>query len=365
MFTTSSPATSTDARVGGRAAQLRFVPKKGRVAVLLNANAKRVTPKVVESMSRVVPEEDLFFSRSLDDCASIADAVVQRRYDLVFAGGGDGTIVQTMNSLIQAADRAASGLYRPPLPDLGVLRLGTGNALAAAFGSGEPIEDVVRALAGKTPLARPVSLIEERPTGAVFPFASLGYDAQLLNDFHEMVRSSPGSMGRMMSKSLAGYFVALFTRTIPHEFSAERPRLRIVSTGRCSIMDPETDEEVPLATGATLFEGAARGVTFGTTPFYGFELKMFPFAERRSDRFHLRVSTAGIHKLLMNLPAMWKGTWRTPEFLDFLVEGVTIESSVPVPYQSSGDARGLVDKLDVRLSPRTFRVLDDRGADRR
>ncbi len=357
MFTTSTPEQVSDHRFVSPA-HARLMARKGRVAVLLNANAKRVTEKVRDSIAQLMPKDDLFFSRSLDEAESIARTLIERRYDVVLTGGGDGTIVQTMNNLIRAADRAACGLYRPPLPDLGALRLGTGNALAGATGAGAPLDDIVKVMAGKGPIARPLQLIEETGSGNVFPFASVGYDAQLLNDFHNLVQSSTTQTGRAMSKSLAGYFYALFTRTVPTELRGEKARVRVVSTGRCSIMNPENDEEIPLAPGATLFEGIARCIAMGTTPNYGYNVKIFPFAERRSDRFHLRVSTAGISQLLFHLPSLWKGTYRSPDFIDFLVEGVRIESSNEMPYQSAGDARGSVSNLELRLSHRTFRVLD-------
>lgn len=355
MFTSASPQPVSDRSFPS---ELRMPMRRGRVAVLLNANAKRVTRSVQDAFSKVIPGEDLFLSRSLDQAEDFASTIIDRRYDVVMAGGGDGTIVQTMNSLIRAADRAACGLYRPRLPDLGILRLGTGNGLAAACGAGRPLEDVLRVMAGKGPLARPLQLIEERDTGCVFPFASLGYDAQLLNDFYDLNRSASTDMSKAMAKSLGGYFYALFTRTVPTELKHDKARVRIVSTGRCSMLDPETDEEVPVETGGTLFEGVARSIAMGTTPYYGYKLKIFPFAERRTDRFHLRISTAGIPKLLFHLPSLWKGTLRMPEFVDFLVESVRIESSAPMPYQTSGDARGKREHLDLALSSRTFRVID-------
>jgi diacylglycerol kinase family enzyme len=357
MFTNTTPEQVSDNRFVSPA-HARLLAKKGRVAVLLNANAKRVTERVRDQVAQVVPKDDLYFSRSMEEGEQIAHTLIDRRYDVVLTGGGDGTIVQTMNNLIKAVDRAARGLYRPQLPDLGALRLGTGNALAGATGAGEPIDDILKVMAGKGPLARPLALIEEANTGTVFPFASVGYDAQLLNDFHNLVGDATTKVGKAMSKSMAGYFYALFTRTVPAELRNDKARVRVVSTGRCSIMDPETDEEVPLAPGATLFEGLARCVAMGTTPYYGYNVKVFPFAERRSDRFHLRVSTAGISKLLFNLPALWKGTFRSPDFIDFLVEGARIETTAPMPYQSAGDARGAITALDLRLSSRTFRVLD-------
>lgn len=357
MFTTSTPEQVYDHRFVSPA-HARLMAKKGRVAVLLNANAKRVTERVRDSVAQIMPKDDLFFSRSLEDAEQIASTIIERRYDVVLTGGGDGTIVQTMNNLIRAADRAACGLYRPPLPDLGALRLGTGNALAGATGAGKPIDDIMKVMAGKGPIARPLALIEETGSGNVFPFASVGYDAQLLNDFHGLVTSSTTPTGKAMSKSLGGYFYALFTRTIPTELRGDKARVNVTATGRCSVMNPETDEEIPLAPGATLFEGVARCVAMGTTPFYGYNLKIFPFAERRSDRFHLRISTAGIPQLLFHLPALWKGTFRSPDFIDFLVEGARIETSTSMPYQTAGDARGQIDNLELRLSHRTFRVLD-------
>jgi diacylglycerol kinase family enzyme len=333
--------------------------RRGRVAVLLNSNAKRVTKGVKSDFSKVVPAEDLFLSSSIDEAERFADTIIDRRYDVVMAGGGDGTIVQMMNSLIRAADRAAVGMYRPRLPDLGILRLGTGNGLASACGARSPIEDTLRVLSGKGPMARPLQLIEERDTGIVFPFASLGYDAQLLNDYVDVHKAAKTDFGRKMKKSLGGYFYALFTKTIPTELSAAKARVRVTSMGRASMLDPETDEEVPIELGATLFEGVARAISLGTTPFYGYKMKIFPFADRRTDRFHLRISTAGIPKLLFHLPSLWKGTLRMPEFVDFLVEGIRIEASSPMPYQTAGDARGTREYLELAMSGRTFRVLDD------
>ncbi|MCC7380537.1 MAG: hypothetical protein IT384_01805 [Deltaproteobacteria bacterium] len=357
MFTSTSPQVSDSSYL--RPAAMRALGRNPRVAVLLNANAKRVTREVKKDLAKVVPGDDLFFSRSLEEAEDFAHRIIDRRYDVLLAGGGDGTINHTMNTLIRAADRASFGMYRPRLPDLGVLRLGTGNALASACGAGRPVDDVLRVLNGKAPFARPLRLMEERDSGTVFAFGSLGYDAQLLNDFVDLNQSVKSKAGRAVSKTLAGYFYALFTRTLPHDLSAKHARVRIVSNGRCSMLDPETDEEVPVELGATLFEGVARSVLLGTTPFYGYKMQIFPFAERRSDRFHLRISTAGIPTLLWNLPALWKGTLRCPEIIDFLVEDIHLETTEPMPYQLSGDARGTRTSLDVRLSERSFRLLDD------
>ena len=62
-----------------------------RVAVVLNANARHVTASVIRSLSHVVVEEDLFVSRSPMHVRRIARTVLERRYPIVFCGGGDGS----------------------------------------------------------------------------------------------------------------------------------------------------------------------------------------------------------------------------------------------------------------------------------
>jgi diacylglycerol kinase family enzyme len=335
--------------------ELRLVPRESRVAVILNANAKRVNARVKKAFEAIVPAGDLFFSQSMEEGQEHAKQIIERRYDTVLAGGGDGTITATMNMLLRAHQRSSS---RNLLPDIGILRLGTGNGLAVMTGADDPIAEVARVLGGERPAARPLRLIEDVRTGWSFPFCSIGYDAQVLNDYVDLVGDSKTKLSKALAKSLAGYFYALGTRTIPHEIKGGRSHVRIVSTGRASIVDPETDEEIPLERGATLFEGPARSVSAGTSPYYGYGLCVHPFARKRSDRFQIRVSTAPISYLLARLPSLWKGTMRSQHIFDFLCEGAVIETSEKMPLQMSGDARGTVDRLELRLSDRAFRLLD-------
>lgn len=345
----------------GPRGQLRLVPRENRVAVLLNAHAKRVNSRVRRLLEEVVPQEDLFFSRSMEEGAEQARTILERRYGTLMVGGGDGTLVATMNLLLSAAAQLARGSSRHALPDLGILRLGTGNGLATLTGSGAPLTDLSAALAGERTQVHTLPLVEDVKSGWVFPFASAGYDAQLLNDYLDIVNAVESPLAKTFAKSLGGYFYALGTRTIPAEMRGRRPHVRLVSVGRSSIIDPETEEEVALEAGSTLFEGSARAVLVGTSPFYGYALKVLPFARRRSDRFHVRVSSASIPFILSHLPGLWKGTLKTPQFVDFLSEGVRIESSVPLPVQMGGDGRGYTDRLELRLSDRCFRFLGGAG----
>src|SRR5205807_1259610 len=117
-----------------RSAELEVVPPKPndepRVAVLLNANARKVTDRVVRTLSHAVPEGDLFLSRSELDCRRIAQAVLDRRYHTLFLGGGDGTFMSFVNEILNQIDVRRRHHASQPLPRFGVLKLGTGNSVA-------------------------------------------------------------------------------------------------------------------------------------------------------------------------------------------------------------------------------------------
>src|SRR5262245_23708976 len=130
------PAPSRERRVEAR-------PR--RVAVVLNANARRVDAETQRWVRSVVPERDLFLSRRIEECPGIAREIVHAGFDAVLWGGGDGTFANGVAEVV-AATRALGRR----LPEMGVLRLGTGNAIADAIGAGKATpeglaDDLVRA----------------------------------------------------------------------------------------------------------------------------------------------------------------------------------------------------------------------------
>lgn len=324
-------------------------------AILLNANAKQVDAGLVRALRARMDAEDVFVSRSLEQARAHISTILARGYATLMLGGGDGTISSALQ-LLSEAEKANDHKVRN-LPDLVILKLGTGNALAALAQSGKPLDDVERVLSNGTAASMALRVLEAPEHGRIFPFGSMGYDAQMLNDHHDLLAKTKHPVARRFVKSVGGYVYALATRTVAAEVQRPTSRFRITSAGRASLIDPESGEELPLASGSTLFEGVARAVLVGTTPFYGYGMKVLPHASRRLDRFHLRVSTASIAYLVMNLPAVWKGSLRTSNFLDFLVEDVTVASNQPLPVQLSGDASGAMQSLRVRLSDRRFCLL--------
>jgi len=327
-----------------------------KVAVLLNANAKRVTDKVIRRVSHVVPEGDLFVSRSIDSCAEIARKVVEGGYGTVFTGGGDGTFVAFVNAL--QAELASQGLARGPR--YGLLRLGTGNALATLVGAsalaGDGIlDDILRARANEVPSVRRLELLT--CDGKLAPFAGLGYDAALLNDYNLLKNNA--SLAKPLVATQVGYLLALGLKTLPHYTVHRKPvQGEIVSEGRAYKLGPDGAPTHTFEPGDVIYRGGLNVVAAGTVPCYGFGFKMFPFAGKRRGFFQLRASAVSGATCVANLPSLWKGTWRHPGVHDFMVEKATVRFERPMPLQVGGDAEGVRDSVALGMADKTVDLVD-------
>src|SRR5262245_37529240 len=166
-----------------RSPTLQTVPESkatlDRVAVVVNGNARQVTEDLVEVLDQIVQSGDLFVSRDLAEAERIARTIAERRYHTVLTGGGDGTFVHMVTLIV----REARALGDAP-PRFGLLKLGTGNALAWVLGSQDARKQGVVADLGRLRTeggSRALRLINVEDT--LTPFAGLGVDAICLEHY--------------------------------------------------------------------------------------------------------------------------------------------------------------------------------------
>ena len=352
-----------------RQTELRVVPQadvqpEPRVAVHLNANARKVSDRVVRALSHVVPEEDLFISHDLHGCRAIARAVVERRYDIVFTGGGDGTFVGFLNEIYRELE-ARPGQFRQCAPRFGVLRLGTGNGLATLVNAsplrGDGIlDDVLRARAGELASFRTVDLL--LVNGKRSHFAGLGADGKLLNDFVWVKENLGKGVLKSMLSGAGGYVASIALRTAPHFIST-------TSQLECEVYNGQSGPAYRLRTdgavmaehapGEMLFRGELAMCAAATIPYYGFGLKMFPFAGRRRGMMHLRLASEVTSlKAIANLPRLWNGSWFCEGFRDFHAREFKVRFARPAPLQIGGDAEGYRDEVTMRVADEPIEVAD-------
>jgi diacylglycerol kinase family enzyme len=347
------------------------VPDSEKIAVVLNANARRVTRGVLRRIWRLMGKDHVYYSRSIDEAEGFVREIVQKGYGTVLCGGGDGTITNLINMLYRYIDESnhwrqllfeRTGEIQPLLgrPRIGSLKLGTGNGLSGVLGTTAPIENLVRVLENK--VGRTVSIPMIEAEGEHFFFGGQGYDAQILNDYNWIKEKLTTPILSYFSKGLPGYFTAILSRTMPRAIlSGASVEMRVINTGsQCYYIDPRRgDRLVEVEHGEVLFEGPLTMAGVATTPFYGYGLKVYPFAGLHQNLMHLRLADMSPMHAFFSIPSMWKGSLRSFRHIkDFWIESVRIELARPFPYQHSGEGKGYRDLIEYRLSDRRVEFLD-------
>ncbi|MGB5191501.1 MAG: diacylglycerol kinase family protein [Polyangiales bacterium] len=331
--------------------------KGGRVAVVLNGNARQVTDQLVESFDQVVRSGDLFLSKSLDEAQSIAHEIVDADYPVVLTGGGDGTFVQMVTSITKEAKARGQ---RPPC--FGLLKLGTGNSLAWALGAGTSGEGVIADLErlSQQSTHRDFRLIEVQDL--LTPFAGAGFDALGLQHFHEvraLVRHLP-FIGKRATGAVS-YAISIPTRTIPELAIRPRMRVRIVNRGSDITKLDRNGQPTghPIPNGEVVFEGACIAALVSTIPYWGFGVKVFPFAENRpADRFCLRVVATHPLHVAAHMLSVWKGTYRHDGLLDFYADDVELEFDERTAIEIGGDPAEMTRSMRAHLHPDPIKLID-------
>jgi diacylglycerol kinase family enzyme len=335
----------------------RSVPEQGRkVAVVLNANARRVDGETLSWVSAVVPSRDLIVSRSLDELPDIAARLTADRYDAVLWGGGDGTFSSGLAAMVAATEQA-----RRPLPEMGVLRLGTGNALAETIGAASATRDGLardlhraRAAASR----RQLSLIDVEGRPALF--CGFGLDAQILDDFGRTVEGlRKAGLADALRSANTRYFLAVASRSIPRFVLSQRTEVVAVNRGAPAIRVDADGRQVgkPIGTDRVIWRGKVTLASCATIPFYGLGLRMFPHAQRDPRRFQLRLSDASAAWTLAHLPRIWDGGYQGAHIHDFLVDRVELVLSRPAPFQAGGDLIGDRTAVVVGRREKTITVV--------
>ncbi len=329
----------------------------GPFAIYLNSNARRVSADIVGQIEELVPPDDIFFASTPEDGDQFARTILDRRYPTVFTGGGDGTVVQLINALWRAS---LARPERPPLPALGVLSLGTGNALSLLVSSGNPIQDLKTYVTNPSLDTWTISLVDVE--GHLFPFASLGVDAEILNDYVDVKTRFGAGRLKPLFQNVGGYFFAFFGATAPRHIKGfvegRNLTVRITNLGvEAWRIGAEGVRGRAYGAGDILYEGPAVATVAGTTPTYGYGMRLLPWADRHPGFMQLRVSNVPLSWSLLQIHKVWDGTFSAEGLHDFYASEVRLEYSQPVPFQVAGDVAGMREKVEFRVVPEAVRLL--------
>jgi len=320
----------------------------------VNGNARRLGGRMRGKLERVLPGA-VRFTESLDDARATIRAEIRRGADLIVLGGGDGTVVMGL-TLIGEACRAAGKRE----PAIGILRMGSGNAIADTVGaSDDVIEDLARIVRGGG-ARREVPLLDV--LGVRAPFVGMGVDALLLEDHAAVDRVVDRvPIARSLMGGATRYALAVALRSMPRFAAGARPNAIVTNLGAPAIemrrTGPTGREE---RAGEMLWKGTCTLVAGATIPFFGFGLKMFAFATTRHDKFHLRCGDAGLFEIMRNTPAAFRGEYFSERVTDFLCDRVSIALDQDTAIEAGGELLGRRNHVELAMSaPITMVALEN------
>ena len=363
--------------------------KRGQTAIVLNTNARSVTPRVVETAVATLGESNVYVTTSAAQAQAAARDIWQQGYSLVIPVGGDGTLSSLVNLMCnvirQENENETMTLEQAmaKLPVMAYLPLGTGNGVGSVVGN--PVKSPRRGILPGTrkrrqrhlrqtlerlqaigrqlpnnddanlvaldtdeyesiqmPMMEVTTFQDNRDeassssTGDLCFFAGVGFDSLMLNDFKRIKAWSirTGVLTRFLS-SVAGYCVALVVRTLPQTVLEGRHNIHVQLTtphvNSTLWVDHRRGDVVRPVTQAQLYQGVTGILAAGTSPFYGGGLRLFPFARLTTDQMHLRVGR--IHPLtgFFNMPQIFAGTYRDKSdrlgCLDFIGDEFEVQVS--------------------------------------
>lgn len=315
-----------------------------RAVAIVNGNARRVGGRLRKKLEKVLPG-GVRFTRSLGEARVAIREVIDRGTDLIVLGGGDGTFVMGL-TLIEEACR---GMNRPE-PAIGVLRLGSGNAIADTVGASDDAPHDLDQLARGRGTWRKVQMLDV--LGVRAPFVGMGVDAQLLEDNEAIGRTIdrvPGA--RRFVGGTARYALSVALRSVPRFAREARPNAVVTNLGAAATeMKRGGATGRKVEAGEVLWSGACTLVAGATIPFFGFGLKMFAFSDAQSGRFHLRCGDAGLFEILRNTSAAFRGDYFSDHVTDFLCDRVAIELDQDAAIEAGGELLGRRRKVELALA---------------
>jgi diacylglycerol kinase family enzyme len=324
-----------------------------RAVAIVNAHARGLTPKLRARLERELPG-NVRFTASLDEARTTIRTEIRRGTDLLILGGGDGTVVMGLTLLGEACRGFAK---REPM--IAVLRMGSGNAIADTVGASEDVIADLSRLARGAGTKRLLPLLDV--LGVRAPFVGMGVDAQLLEDHEAVGRVVDRLPGARFVGGAARYALSVALRSVPRFAFGTRPNAVVTNLGRDAIELAGPSDGTGRARTGELWRGPCTLVAGSTIPYFGFGLKMFAFAESRSDAFHLRCGEPGLFEIMRNTPAAFRGEYFSENVRDFMCDRVVIELDREAAIEAGGELLGRRSRVELALgTPITVLALQER-----
>lgn len=293
-----------------------------KVRAILNPRAGLAASRALDALRRGRPswtDLSVEVTTAPGDARAMAQDAARQNADLVLSVGGDGT-----------ANEAAQGLLDTPTA-LGVVPVGSGNGLARGLRIPLQPGRALEAIEGGVVRLMDVALAN----GQVFlNVGGVGFDAMVGTDFHEA--------GKKGGRRGIGVYVLLSTLRL-FRFRAHPLVLEAESGERisarpflvCAANGPQYGAGAVIARGARLDDGLL-DVTI--------------------------IEDAPLPLIMANIPRIFAGRLdRSRLYRRMALRQVSITAPVPFVFHRDGEPEPAVERLDIRVRPKTLRIVVPRA----
>lgn len=301
-----------------------------KIAIILNGISLKKKFVYHEILPAIKPhyEVEVFETRTQNDAVLLASKAADKHFDVIIAAGGDGTVHQVLNGILEGREGASN------LPVLGIIPIGSGNDLARALKLEADTNEFLELL--KTQQPRTIDI------GKVSYHIDSNSNKQTSRYFVNEVDIGMGpevvkkvmSSGRPFGPSVAYYLAILST------FITFKPLHARVTTPTWN------------------WEGKIRTLAIANGNYYGHGLCISPDSQPDDGLFGTFIcSGVSVFDFIRYSETLKKGKHvRIPEIMYNEAKAIELTSSQTVPVEADGEILGYL-PAKIEMLPLHLKVL--------
>jgi YegS/Rv2252/BmrU family lipid kinase len=265
--------------------------------------------RIKETCDKNAVSSSIEFTQYRAHATKLAAEASSHGFDSVVAVGGDGTINEVAQGLLNSNTV------------MGILPRGSGNGLARHLRIQARLSDAINKLFDNVPIRMDTLMINDRLSLNV---SGIGFDGHIANLFaNRKIRGLPGYL-RLAANELLKF--------------------------------KEFDIEITI--GENVRADKAFILAFANSSQYGNNIKIAPSASVRDGSFDLTLMRKVSLLNLRFIYSFLRGNLRNSSLCDLLLaQQALVKTQQPVPYHIDGEPCGMADNFNIKLMPASLSVL--------
>lgn len=301
-----------------------------KIAIILNGISLKKKFVYHEVLPALTPlfEVEVFETLTQNDAVLLASKATEKHFDVIIAAGGDGTVHQVLNGIVEGREGSTN------LPTLGVIPIGSGNDFARALKLEANVEKVVDLLKKHEKRKIDLGKITYRP--------DLNSDNRMSRYFINEVDIGigPEVVKKVMASDrpfgpAVAYYLAILTT-----FITFKPLHAKITTSSWN------------------WEGKIRTLAIANGNYYGHGLCISPDSKPDDGRFGTFIcADVSVFDFIRYSETLKKGKYvRIPEIMYNDADSIELTSMQTVPVEADGEILGFL-PAQVEMLPLHLNVL--------